>query len=221
MTEIIVFEGVESSGKSTQARKLRERLEHRGLDIDFYREPGGTDLGESIRSILLDPETKICTQAERHGMLTARAQLFQEIQVTNNDVTILDRGPLSTWAYQVHGGDHGSQRSKQQFYRNRKNLPITRIHNYIIDVSLETSLERQRGTDQDRIEQRKKAYHERVLQGYNNRPNMYTYTRFDGERPIDAVAQSVFKDFLTRHVETPDENTTEAPYENQRSSSTT
>ena len=102
---LIVFEGAEGVGKTTQARRLVEILERGGVDCMHLREPGGTSLGESIRGVLLEPFRTIVPPAEALLFMASRAQLVSEkIRPTlaAGGVVVLDRFFLSTYAYQIH-----------------------------------------------------------------------------------------------------------------------
>ena len=103
---LIVFEGAEGVGKTTQARRLVATLERHGQACLHLREPGGTSLGESIRSVLLEPARSIAPRAEALLFMASRAQLMSErVEPALNagTVVVLDRFFLSTYAYQIHG----------------------------------------------------------------------------------------------------------------------
>jgi dTMP kinase len=105
---LIVFEGGEGSGKSTQLRRLSAALERSGISHVCLREPGGTPLGTEVRRMLLDPASDIGARAEALLFMASRAQLVErEIRpaLARGDVVLLDRFFLSTYAYQV--GGHG------------------------------------------------------------------------------------------------------------------
>lgn len=104
--ELIVLEGAEGVGKTTQARRLVAELTRSGLDCVHVREPGGTSLGEAIRDVLLGPSRTVAPTAEALLFMASRAQLVSEkIQpaVIAGNVVVLDRFFLSTYAYQIHG----------------------------------------------------------------------------------------------------------------------
>lgn len=98
----IAFEGGEGSGKSTQARRLAERL-----GAELTREPGGTDVGERIRSVLLDPEVAgLDPRAEALLMAADRAQHVAELvrpALASGRSVVSDRSAYSSLAYQGHG----------------------------------------------------------------------------------------------------------------------
>jgi len=104
--ELIVLEGAEGVGKTTQAGRLVAELTRRGIGCVHLREPGGTSLGEAVRAILLAPTQMRTASAEALLFMASRAQLVSEKidpALAAGDVVILDRFFLSTYAYQIHG----------------------------------------------------------------------------------------------------------------------
>ena len=103
----ITFEGIDFSGKTTQATLLVERLKQLGKDVVFLREPGGTAVSEKIRAILLDRNhLDISTIAEILLFSAARAQLVQEVILPSlraGKIVVCDRFYDSTTAYQGYG----------------------------------------------------------------------------------------------------------------------
>ena len=102
---LVVFEGAEGVGKSTQVRRLCEYLDEAGIPYAALREPGGTPLGEEIRRLLLDPSYDVVPRAEALLFMAARAQLVRRIwhERQLGRLVLLDRFFLSTYAYQVAG----------------------------------------------------------------------------------------------------------------------
>ncbi|WP_139653487.1 dTMP kinase [Raoultibacter phocaeensis] len=103
----ITFEGGEGAGKSTHIRFLAEALEERGFEVLCLREPGGTAIGEDLRSIVLDPENAgLADEAELLIYEAARAQIVSEViapALERGAVVLCDRFYDSTVAYQVFG----------------------------------------------------------------------------------------------------------------------
>src|SRR3954468_18519204 len=103
---LIVFEGPEGAGKSTQLRLLADWLGQRGHDVVAVREPGGTVIGDEIRRLLLDPASDIVPRAEALLFMASRAQLVErEIRpaLDSGSVVLVDRFFLATYAYQGVG----------------------------------------------------------------------------------------------------------------------
>jgi dTMP kinase len=103
----ILFEGPEGAGKTTHVRRFVEDLATKaGIAALSVREPGGTEAGNAIRSILLSPESKLVPLSEFFLFQAARAQLIQTtVQPALDDggVVVMDRFTLSTMAYQIAG----------------------------------------------------------------------------------------------------------------------
>ena len=103
---VIVFEGAEGAGKTTQIRILAERLATAAIPCIAVREPGGTPVGDSIRELLLHPEQEITTATEALLFMASRAELMaREIlpSVETGKIVLVDRFFLSTYAYQIVG----------------------------------------------------------------------------------------------------------------------
>ena len=105
---LLVLEGPEGVGKTTQAAALARRLTAAGAgEVRAYREPGGTALGEAVRGLVLDPaqgEPPVA-RAEALLFMAARAQLMARVRddLAGGATVLLDRFFLSTYAYQVVG----------------------------------------------------------------------------------------------------------------------
>ncbi|MGZ4833968.1 MAG: dTMP kinase [Terriglobales bacterium] len=110
--KFITFEGLDGCGKSTQLEKLATELRQRGIDVITTREPGGTNIGESIRAVLLDSRTAgLDAHAEMALMFAARAQLIAQVIAPALDAgqwVLCDRFTDSTEAYQGGGRQLGS-----------------------------------------------------------------------------------------------------------------
>ena len=110
---LIVFEGGEGSGKSTQLRHFATMLESQRVPHVCLREPGGTPLGTEVRRILLDRASDIEPRAEALLFMASRAQLVERgirPALARGEIVLLDRFFLSTYAYQI--GGHGLPESE-------------------------------------------------------------------------------------------------------------
>ena len=109
----ITFEGLDGCGKSTQLLHLQEALASCGIEVLSTREPGGTKIGESIRSILLDSRTAgLSSLAELGLMFADRAQHVKEViepALASGKTVLCDRYTDSTEAYQGYGRELGSE----------------------------------------------------------------------------------------------------------------
>jgi len=165
---LIVLEGIDGCGKSTQAGLLAERLGRAGRTVLRLREPGGTRLGEAVRGILLDRSTVACAEAELFGYLMARAQLCREViapALARGDWVVLDRFWHSTIAYQAFG--LGLDPARVRAAIDLAVGPVKPDHALWLRVPpAEAAQRRDARADADRIEARDRAYHQRVADGY-------------------------------------------------------
>jgi dTMP kinase len=162
--KLIVFEGAEGAGKTTQIRLLAERLAAAGVPSIGLREPGGTPVGDAIREILLDPEQEITVATEALLFMSSRAELIaREIRpaLERGDVVLLDRFFLSTYAYQIVG--RGLPEEQVRAANRLATGSLVPDLTLLLDVSATKGMERadSRGK-RDRIESSGDDFHERV-----------------------------------------------------------
>ena len=111
--QLISIEGGEGAGKSSVMTALCDALSARGIEVVSTREPGGTDAGEKIRELLLDPASALCAEAELLLMFASRAQLVREVirpALTRGAWVVTDRFTDASYAYQ--GGGRGIDTSR-------------------------------------------------------------------------------------------------------------
>ncbi len=165
-SKFITFEGSEGCGKSTQSEMLFSYLKARGYKVIYLREPGGVRLSEMIRTILLDPNSRISAQAETLLYMAARAQVVQEIikpALEAKKIVICDRFLDSTIAYQGFG--LGVDIKLIKFLGNFTTQGIKPDLTILLDLPVKSGL-KHRQNCRDRIEQRSVNYHEKVRKGY-------------------------------------------------------
>jgi dTMP kinase len=169
VSRFITFEGPEGGGKTTQLRLLRWELEKQGRQVVATREPGGTAIGNAIRSILLDPSHgDMSSRAEALLFNAARAQLIDEIvqpALSAGKIVLCDRFADSTLAYQGYG----------------RNLSLTDLNLLIgyatqgvrphltifLDIPVAAGLHRKSaGAEWNRMEAEQLAFHQRVREGF-------------------------------------------------------
>ncbi len=165
----VTIEGCEGVGKSTLLRGLEEYLETAGRDAVFTREPGGTEVAERIRAVILDPENAAMTPtAELLLYAAARAQHTEEKiipAVRDGKLVICDRYSDSTLAYQSYarGLDRGECLAADEIARRGIKPDLT----VFLDLSPERGFARKGGADKgDRLEREKIDFHERVYAGF-------------------------------------------------------
>lgn len=165
----VTIEGCEGVGKSTLLRGLKDYLEIAGRDAVFTREPGGTEVAERIRAVILDPENAAMTPtAELLLYAAARAQHTEEKiipAVRDGKLVICDRYSDSTLAYQSYarGLDRGECLAADEIARRGVKPDLT----VFLDLSPERGFARKGGADKgDRLEREKIDFHERVYAGF-------------------------------------------------------
>jgi dTMP kinase len=167
---LVVLEGPDGAGKSTQVRRLVEWLRARGTEVVSVREPGGTPLGDELRRVLLDPASDIVPTAEALLYMASRAQLVaREIEpaLERGATVVVDRFFLATYAYQ------GAGRGIPEADLRNANLLATRglapDLTILITLSRETGLARAHArSGHDRIERADAAFHDRVARAYES-----------------------------------------------------
>lgn len=167
--KFITFEGCEGSGKSTQVALFKEYLEQNNIDYIFTREPGGTDISEKIRTIILDVENKAMTdEAEALLYAAARAQLIREKiipSLESGKLVLCDRYIDSSFAYQAYARGLGLDFVKKvNSYAVDNCMPDYTV---FLNISPTEAFKRKGGVDKDdRLELSGAEFHEKVYDGY-------------------------------------------------------
>ena len=172
---LITFEGIEGSGKSTLITLVADALIKKGLDTAITREPGGTDLGVSLRKILLDPEgAAISPMAELLLYAADRAQHLNDLvepALKERKVVLCDRFSDATEAYQGSGRGLSMDmvRAVDECARGGLSPDLT----VLLDLPPEVGLARARKrnlngytSEETRFDDEELAFHERVREGY-------------------------------------------------------
>ena len=159
-----MLEGPEGAGKTTQIKRLTERLSRDGIECLAVREPGGTPVGDAIREILLDPEREITDATEALLFMASRAELTaREIRpsLESGAVVLLDRFFLSTYAYQVAG--RGLPEEEIRAANRLATGALVPDLTLLLDIPVSEGLARAdaRG-DRDRMEKSAPDFHDRV-----------------------------------------------------------
>ncbi|MBN1257868.1 MAG: dTMP kinase [Planctomycetes bacterium] len=190
---LLVIEGPDGGGKSTQAKLLNNALAAAGYEPVLAREPGGTRLGEEVRKILLNPEQgEIGPCAENFLFMACRAQLVDEViapALAAGRVVICDRFLLSTLVYQgIAGGLQLDEIRASAAMATRGLVPDLTL---VLDVPAEIGLDRV-GNTPDRMEQKGLEFHARIRQGYLDLAKEDpTAVVIDSTREIEVVAKEI------------------------------
>ncbi len=204
--KLISFEGSEGSGKSTQIARLAAHLQKAGREVVSTREPGGTEIGEQIRNIIVHNSKgdEMCAETELLLFTAARAQLVREViapSLVEGKIVLSDRYLDSSTVYQGIG-------------RNLAADPVNQINRFavgnvmpdltiVIDVPLEVSLNRlkQRASDlPDRMERENLDFYKKVREGYlvlaKGLPERFVVV--DGTKPEDVIEKKIWAEVRAR-----------------------
>ena len=165
----ITFEGNDGCGKTTVSTKVYESLKEKGEPVVYTREPGGNDIAEQIRAVILDPNNT-AMDARTEALLYAasrRQHLTEKIlpALAEGKIVLCDRFIDSSLAYQGIGRGIGMDEDLQiNEFAIENHMPDATI---FLSVSLETGWKRmsQRG-QLDRLDQESREFHQRVAEGY-------------------------------------------------------
>jgi len=193
----ITFEGIDFCGKSTQVELLRDYLVEQRKDVHLIREPGGTEISEKIREILLDKKNNAMVMETEIFLFSAsRAQLVREVI----------RPYLQKGYYVISDRFHDSSTAYQGFGRGLSVDAILNIHKlaigetvpditFFIDIPNEIALARKRNiahSDLDRIEVSDNSFYERIREGYLNLSKKENRFRvIDGTKNIKEINEQI------------------------------
>jgi dTMP kinase len=194
---LVTVEGGEGAGKSSVMGALRGALEQRGIEVVQTREPGGTDAGEAIRLLLLDPAYAPCAEAELLLMFSARAQLVRELvrpALDRGAWVLSDRFSDASFAYQGGGrGIDGGIISELERWAAGIKPDLT----FLLDVEVRQGHARLAGRkgERDRIEREREDFFERVRAVYLQRASAEPrrFRLIDAGASQDAVLRSVLE----------------------------
>jgi dTMP kinase len=188
----ITFEGVDGSGKSTQARLLAEHLGGEGRDVVATREPGGTEVGERVRGILLGGDA-VAPWTEAALFAAARAQLVTEVirpALDRGADVVCDRYLDSSLAYQGLARGLGVERVLELNLLAIDGLLPDRT--FLLLVPLDQAAVR-RGSDPDRIEREGDEFVTRVDSAYRELAGIFAQriVTVDATQPPQEVAELI------------------------------
>lgn len=162
----ITFEGVEGSGKSTQIKSAARFLKQNGCKVLLLREPGGTQVSEAIREVILNPKFKGMTaETELLLYLAARAQIVRECIIPalkKGYVVICDRYEDSTLAYQGYGRGFSTSLILKMSALVRGNIRPSLT--FLLDIDPRAGMKR--GGRYDRLERESFVFHAKVRKGF-------------------------------------------------------
>jgi dTMP kinase len=201
----ITFEGPDGAGKTTQLKRLAAVLEQTGRDIVITREPGGTPIGDQIRSIILSPDNKeMVDQTEVLLYAASRAQHVHELILPSLEagkIVLCDRFIDASVAYQAYG--LGIDPAVVEEINRFASSGLQPARTYLLDIPAEVGYERLRSragaqpqAGLDRIEQKALDYHRKVREAFLKiaREHQQRVCLVDANRTEDEIAEDILKD---------------------------
>lgn len=194
--KFITLEGGEGVGKSTNLRYIQEWFQQRHVPILVTREPGGTEIAESIRHLLLNKSTESLTEnAELLLVFAARAQHIEHVikpALFSGQWVLSDRFTDATYAYQ--GGGRQMSLSTIALLENLVQEGLNPDMTLLLDANVETGMERVRNRGElDRFESESQSFFHRVRNGYQKRmeSDPKRFRCVDATQPLDKVQQDI------------------------------
>ena len=208
MSKFITLEGIEGVGKTSNLQFIKELLEDSGHDCVMTREPGGTELGEALREILLShSDENMSGDAELLTMFAARAEHLAKVilpALKNNQTVLCDRFTESTYAYQGGGRqlDVDSISDLEDWVQGdlRPDLSI------ILDAPVEVGRARAgKRSEPDRIEKEKDDFFQRVRDAYIELANQYPerICLIDASVQLEAVQKQILRKLIEYEIVEP------------------
>ena len=180
---LITFEGIDGCGKTTQLQLLKKRLEDERRIVSSFREPGGTELSEKVRELLLGVGNEMDPVTELLLFSAARSELISRVVkplLDKDHIILLDRFYDSTIAYQGFG--RASLEIDHIFHLNRvASHGLVPDATFYFRVSLEQAEQRRKDTQNDRMEEAGRDFYRRVIEGFE-----YLVTEENRVIPIQA-----------------------------------
>lgn len=194
---LITFEGGEGGGKSTQVQKLTEYLQNQGREVVSVREPGGTDVSEQIREVVLATKNMgISFETEVLLFQAARAQVYQELvlpALAAGKVVLMDRSRDSSVVYQ--GMVRGFGKDLIEELNNISTKETYPDMTFLLEIDVETGLQRRAETGEvNRLDKESQDFHQKVRDAYCELAEANDRGRWvviDASREVDVVFQEI------------------------------
>lgn len=192
--KFITFEGIDGAGKSSHVEWLAELLRNKSMVVHVTREPGGTELGEKLRELLLHSSMHL--ETETLLMFAARREHLAKViepALTKGEWVVCDRFSDATYAYQ--GGGRGLDRTKLHLLEHWVHEHLQPDLTLLFDLPLDVARERIALASRvlDRFEQERADFHERVRQAYLERAHSAPSRIhvIDAQQSIESIRKSL------------------------------
>jgi dTMP kinase len=194
---LITFEGPDGSGKTTQISLLKDYLHSKGMKVVFTREPGGTNISEKIRDIILDNKnSEMSAMCEAMLYASARAQLVSEVikpAIEQGNIVICDRFVESSIVYQGIGRKLGVEKIRS--INNAATQGLRPNATFLLTIPFEEGLKRKSQQKTfDRLENSGDDFHKRVYDGYMSLAGSADYIKVvDANREVAEIHKDIIR----------------------------
>ena len=198
----ISFEGGEGSGKSSVINVVKERLEADGYNVVITREPGGVNVSEQIRNVILAVDNQMSKETEALLYAASRTEhLYAKVLplLAQGYIVLSDRYLDSSLAYQGYARGIGIEKVLEINMFAKEYLPKV---TYFFDVRPEVGLARIKGREKiDRLDLETLDFHQKVYEGYKEVCKMYPerVKPINGEREISLIIDDIYND-IKKHL---------------------
>lgn len=190
----ITFEGIDGCGKSTQIQLLKKYFDSKSVDCTLFREPGGTDISEQIRTLLLHGGDEMDPVTELLLFSAARSQLISEKVLPlleAGKVVILDRFYDSTTAYQGYGRESAPLGEIKQLNKIASHHLVPDVSFYL-KITPERAAKRTEGNEKDRMERSGSHFFEKVAKGFDELSRQEKrFVTIDGEQRVQEIHKKI------------------------------
>jgi dTMP kinase len=187
---IVVFEGVDGVGKTTQLLLAKDALLSQGWPVYITRNLGGTPIGEELRKVMLAPLERPTTTNLYLSVAIQEALVgVIEAERAKDQLIFMDRGPLSLAAYEIYGGQLNETLGWQHVDAGMQQLKPELTIIYTADVKTALQRARRKSRPADYFESKPPGFFERVAHGYATAAERYPYEiiTIDANQPIETV----------------------------------
>jgi dTMP kinase len=200
---LIIFDGIDGGGKTTQIQLVQEQLEKAGHKVMSLRNPGGTPIGEALRQVFLSPVERPPT-TDLYMSVAIQESLIEEVSDLRRRgyIVLMDRGPFSIAAYQVYGSgiDPGLGWKHVGMGMNKLSPEATIL--YVANVKLVLSRAKNKPNAGDYFESKPIDYFNRVAEGYKQAAKRYDNVEVinasDSLETVNKATMAVINQVLTK-----------------------
>ena len=189
------FEGPEASGKSSQILFLEKYLKKNKIPFITTREPGGTNLAETLRNLILKKKSDINIDEEILMIMAARSHHINNIikpALNNGNLVISDRFADSTFVYQGYVNNFGVQKAKNLHKNILNNFLPNKTFLFKLSTSRIISRLKNRKS-KNKYDKLEKKFHDKVNQGYEKISNSKRFIKIDASKSIQSIHKKIIK----------------------------